>query len=252
MNNSYLYFFIVIFLIFCVAAFYLSYAIIMAFILLKNRNDVRNQRTITIHELAKIEKLIDRLIRVTVIADRLNPPGRDLALAIQDNFLQGVNYQYFVSRRTTDEEIASYHAFLGHILETSKLISPAASRTDSVDQLPDCDPKASAPYYKIYRIDYDPDDYPYICYEYLESKGSDRQKVLMYRGTEKGVGIARIYEKVTEAVAYSLVTRMRFLQGLLPSDETSYRDADRVGLRNRPALQRDSRHLRVVRNDEAR
>jgi hypothetical protein len=68
----------------------------------------------------------------------------------------------------------------------------------------------------------------------------------MYRGTEKGVGIANSYERIDEAVAYSLVTRMRFLKELLPDDEASYQDAGPAGLSNQPIIAKPN--LRVVGN----
>jgi len=211
------YFFAAVSVVFLCTASFLSYAVIKAFRSLAERNrDLRFKQTIDIHELAKIEENIGRLVGVTVIADRLNEPGSDLAHAIQDNFLQGVRYQYFVSLRTTDAEIKNYDEFLGHIAATANMIQAGAAN------------------YSIRRIEYDLNDFPYVCYEYLEQEGADRKKVLMYRGTDRGVGIARAYMKVDEAVAYSLVTRMRFLAEILPLDANSYQGASEVALTNIP------------------
>jgi hypothetical protein len=215
------------------------------------RPDLLSKRHITRQQLAEIEEKLDRLERVTVIADRLTEPDLKLHHAISDNVQQGVKYHYFVSKQTTDSEMIFYHRFLKSIQATNEAVNGGQSYTNArMDDRPSptVEKQASmgnSSFYDLQRIEYDLNDFPYVCYEYEDAE-NEIKKVLMYRGTQKGVGIADRYERVSEPVAYSLVTRMRFLSALLPSDQDSYlAAAEGGGLQNKPA----STKLRLVPDD---
>lgn len=146
------------------------------------------QSHLTVDELGVIERDMKDLKRVIVIANQVEKPHSSLEEAVDDNFNEGIQYLFLVSKSKAETELESYYTiFEARAKIVAKKLGIAK---DSLIQ--------------IKRLPFDWDNYPYILYQ-CERQGDSSQLVTYaFRGNEVRRGISHSYESVVGEDAHTI------------------------------------------------
>lgn len=143
-------------------------------------------RFVTVCHLGKIEKELDRLDQVIVVASQVERPDSTLADAVIDNMRDGVSYLFLVSKSKATDELKGYY------LVFEALARIAAEDVSKVHEL-----------IKIQKLPYDWVDVPYIFYRY-KNESQSGYEVLGFKGNKRECGIAPFYERIPSLHAITI------------------------------------------------
>ena len=150
----------------------------------------------TSREIAVVEKDISDLKEVILFADEIRLPSKDnyqeMLMAVLDNFVEAVEYNFLVPAEFYDTEgkraIAHYR--------TIESLAQQYAEEELPEEL-----------FSLHRYPHDAraSDYPYLFYRYGEDEGG---YVVAYRGMERGVGISDQYQRLEPEVAMTILSHI--------------------------------------------
>jgi len=139
----------------------------------------------TVQELGRIEGTLPNLIRVLVVANKIEKPEGELGRAVESNFSRGVRYLFLISSsKAASEKLGYYKLFEAY----------AQIRGSAKDML------------GIKALPFEWNDYPIIFYQTRDDTGVLAS--IAFRGTELLEGIANYYERVPAAYAHTIATSL--------------------------------------------
>lgn len=139
----------------------------------------------TVEELGRIEGTLPNLVRVLVVANKIEKPEGELGRAVESNFSRGVRYLFLISSSKAASEKLGYYK----LFEAYAEIRGSAKDTLDIKALP-----------------FEWDDYPIIFYQTRDDTGVLAS--IAFRGTELLEGIANYYERVPAAYAHTIATSL--------------------------------------------
>jgi hypothetical protein len=149
-------------------------------------------------EIGYIEKNLTNLKEVILIADRIEIPNAKnyakIFLALIDNFLDGVQYNFLVPSGFYDKHKDNVKNSYGNILQVAKGLAGENQLQLGTFNL------WSWPYEKQAK------DYPYLFYRY---EVDDIDEIVAFRGEDVGAGISNHYRRLEPEVAKTI-----FMQAL--------------------------------------
>ncbi|MCH7575694.1 MAG: hypothetical protein IIA59_11285 [Candidatus Marinimicrobia bacterium] len=160
--------------------------VLVVSITLLRRNDYRFSRFISVNKIGIIERDLHGLVQVVVVAQMIEKPSSQLEIAVQHNFERGIKYLFLVSESTAEQEVSGYYLIF------EALAKIAIARTGKVIKLKEL--------IDIKKIAFDWTDAPYVFYQYIE-EGSNEKKTILFKGNQRGEGIADYYERIPSAQA---------------------------------------------------
>lgn len=161
------------------------YIAINAFVVLNRKiPSLHLSTTFSNVKIALIEKDLDDLTDVYVICHRITQPNADFRSAVINKLMQRVHYHFYVSKSSYEKEHDN-RFFLKYF---QACISIAETEcTDDTD-------RDFSKLFSFASLPIEWNDYPYMFYLYKDTDGVDR--LLSFRGTKKGVGLAPEYESL--------------------------------------------------------
>jgi len=142
---------------------------------------------IAVRDLGAIERDMQNLRRVIVVADKVAKPSSILEEAVEYNFARNVQYTFLVSRDRAQREINGYYA----IFKAYAQLVIDQRGYGKVEEL-----------VQILRLPYNWDDYPYIFY--TVNVPTHGEKTLAFRGDQLHEGIAHHYGRIEPALAHTI------------------------------------------------
>lgn len=135
---------------------------------------------LSLEQLGILEGSVPNLVRVMVVADRIEKPEGSLGQAVEGNFAKKVEYLFLVSGSTAANEKEGYYK----IFEAYQQIKSPGNKLVDIKALP-----------------FEWDDYPIIFYQ---CKGEDNSAVIAFRGSGVKEGITTYYERVPSEYAHTI------------------------------------------------
>ena len=144
-------------------------------------------------EVGLIERDIENLKEVIVLADRIEEPTRTglIRAALLDNFMDGVRYTFIISPESYETTSDKFYEYYRALIKVAAATQGAVISSD--EDL--C---------HILPLRFERQDYPYIFYKFQGLGHGD--EVIAFRGDEIGRGIANEYRRLEPEVAYSVLT----------------------------------------------
>ncbi len=137
-------------------------------------------KLLSIEQLGILEASVPGLVRVMVVADRIEKPEGSLSRAVEDNFAKNVKYLFLVSgSKAVGERDGYYKLFEAY----QKMKNPSQELID------------------IKALPFEWDDYPIIFYHCTNGGSS---AVMAFRGTELKEGITEHYERIPTEFAHTI------------------------------------------------
>lgn len=137
-------------------------------------------RYVTLEQLGTLEGSVPNLVRVMVVANRIEKPEGVLGQAVEDNFAKNVQYLFLISPSTAADEKKGYFK----IFEAYQQIKSPSKHLLDIKALP-----------------FEWDDYPIIFYQY---ENDEKLASVAFRGSDIKKGITRFYERVPAEYAHTI------------------------------------------------
>lgn len=138
-------------------------------------------RYVTLEQLGCFEGSAPNLVRVLVVANRIEQPEGSLRKAVEDNFAKNVEYLFLISSSTAASEQKGYYQIFQAY---QKIKNPNADLLD------------------IKALPFEWDDYPIIFYQFKQN--DDKLASVAYRGSHLRKGITKFYELVPAEYAHTI------------------------------------------------
>lgn len=135
---------------------------------------------LTLEQLGTLEASVPNLVRVMVVANRIDKPEGALGQAVEENFSKKIKYLFLVSGSTAAVEKEGYYK----IFEAYQAIKSPNTRLVDIKALP-----------------FEWDDYPIIFYQ---CKDENDPAVIAFRGSDIREGLTRYYERVPAEYAHTI------------------------------------------------
>jgi len=154
--------------------------------------------SLSVEELALVEKHVPNLRTVVILCHRVDEPNSGLAKAVLDNFQQGAAYTFFVSpEEAQNEDLLRYQEWFGHLFHTARGMAPsrgenAIIRTRKFEDV-----------FAIKRLPLNWDNVPYVFYSFAADSGEIA--TISFKGTQAGVGISDRYDRVSATEARAII-----------------------------------------------
>lgn len=149
----------------------------------------RITRFISVNKLGIIERDLQNLKQVVVVAHIVEKPDSALELAVERNFAKGIRYLFLVSGSNAAQELKGYYLIFKALAEI------AIAKTNKNINL-----KALV---EIKKLTFNWPDVPYIFYQCLDESTGEK-KIIAYRGNQKGEGIADYYERLSDSQSMAI------------------------------------------------
>lgn len=137
-------------------------------------------RYLTLEQLGNLESSVPNLVRVMIVANKIEKPEGPLGQAVEENFAKRVKYLFLVSGSTAEHEKVGYYK----IFEAYQEIKSPGEKLVDIKALP-----------------FEWDDYPIIFYQCMDE---DNPAVIAFRGSDIREGITRYYERVPAEYAHTI------------------------------------------------
>lgn len=192
------------------------------FVLRSHLQYLRPGDTISTKDFALLERDINNLKQVIVVCDQVESPSDLLYDSIKDNLGEGVKYKFFVSSDKLDKSKAEPLTFFKNA-ERLKLGLTEDQPTTLTE---------------ILDLGHQRNDNPYV---FLVSNGGDSNKVICFKGTEIGVGVASSYTFVDQDIARNLFNILarsfpKFVEEREQADFAGSMEAGMIELRGTAAI----------------
>lgn len=149
-----------------------------------------SSRYVSVRRIGIIERDLEKLIRVVVVANRVDKPINTLQDAVEDNFRERVQYLFLVSKSNSREAKMGYYQIFEHL---ARMV--ANNYHISLDL---------AELVQIKSLSYEWPYPPHIFYQYTK-KGSEKLFTICFKGNQRGEGIASFYEIISGSQAEALI-----------------------------------------------
>jgi hypothetical protein len=151
-----------------------------------SKDFVQLPHKVTADELGALEEGLPGLYQVLVIAHRIEDPVGKLGNAVVSNLRNNIPYTFLLSQSQAENELGGY---FGIFQRYAELANPDRPASDFV---------------KIKKLNMEWNDYPYVLY-YI--RGSKREAVVAYEGTQPNEGIADEYRHVDGHIVAAVLTK---------------------------------------------
>ena len=141
-------------------------------------------RYVTLEQLGSLEGSVPNLVRVMVVADKIEKPEGSLSKAVEGNFAKNVEYLFLISASTAASEKKGYF----QIFKAYQQIKNPGTRLLDIKALP-----------------FEWDDYPIIFYQYRDK---NQPATVAFRGSDVKKGITKFYERVPAEYAHTIATSL--------------------------------------------
>lgn len=135
---------------------------------------------VSLEELGYLEGSVPHLVRVMVVANKIEKPEGALGKAVEDNFAKNVEYLFLISGSTAATEKKRYY----RIFQAYQQMQNSDARLPDIKALP-----------------FEWDDYPIIFYYY---KDQEHPAIVAFRGSDIKKGITKYYERVPAEYAHTI------------------------------------------------
>src|SRR5436309_1658612 len=150
---------------------------------------------ISVKDIGFIERDLENLKMVIVIADKVERPTSQLSDAVEYNFSRGVKYLFLVSADRAQKELQAYITLFEAFARLELNKRPPGASQDIKDLI------------EIKQLPYNWDDYPYIFYQVQLPNG--KTKTLAFRSDELHEGIANHYGRVDPIYAHTIARAIK-------------------------------------------
>jgi len=176
---------------------------------------------LTLAELGEFEECLPRLREVIVVAHRVEDPQESLRAAVQDNFQEGVRYQFVVSNSQFHASSDKYEEFFRAIYTVAKAIPAKPGRELAIQQ------KRFDDLFALRSLRGEWGSWPYVFYRFNDTDGSVR--TIAVRGDQLREGIAENYIQLSAIDALTIYNACLMCldeqTGQIPDLEQDYEDA---------------------------
>jgi hypothetical protein len=164
----------------------------------KSIAELDSYSSLSLEELALVEKYVPQLLSVVILCHRVDEPNSGLAKAVLDNFQQGAAYTFFVSPdEAQDADLLQYQEWFEHIFHAARGAAPASGENAKIRD------RSFADVFAIKRLPLMWANVPYVFYTFESEPGEFA--TITFKGTQPGVGISKTYDRVGATEARAII-----------------------------------------------
>jgi len=135
---------------------------------------------ITLEQLGELEGSLPDLVRVMIVADKIEKPEGTLGKAVESNFSKNVEYLFLISSSMAPSEKGKYYKLFEAYHQIN---NPEANLLD------------------IKALPFEWDNYPIIFYQF---KDNEKFAIVAFRGSDLKKGITKLYERIPAEYAHTI------------------------------------------------